>query len=55
MTDAEQIKKLEKQVKRLRERLIEKMAREREMLIQNGSTPAYITKIQKKDEAALAE
>lgn len=55
MTDQETIKKLEKQVKRLKKRLREKMAYESEMLVQLGSTPAYIEKIRRKDEAALAE
>ena len=55
MTDAETIKKLEKQVKRLRKRLLEKQAYESEMLIQTGATPQYIEKIWRKDEAALRE
>ena len=48
-------KKLEKQVKRLRKRLIEKQAYEAEMLIQTGCTPAYLENIRKKDEVALRE
>ncbi len=55
MTDQETIKKLERQVKRLRKRLLEKIAYEREMLVQLGSTPAYIANIQRKDELALKE
>jgi hypothetical protein len=55
MTDQEQIKSLKKQVARLRKRLIEKQAYEAEMLVQTGATPAYIAKIQRKDEAALRE
>lgn len=55
MTDQEIIKKLERQVKRLRKRLIEKQAYETEMLIQTGCTPAYLEKIRRKDEAALRE
>ena len=55
MTDQETIKKLERQVKRLRKRLLEKIAYEREMLIQTGATPQYIANIQRKDEAALRE
>lgn len=51
----ELVKKLERQVKRLRKRLLEKQKYEREMLIQLGSTPSYIENIRKKDEAALAE
>ena len=49
------IKQLEKQVKRLRKRLIEKQAYESEMLIQTGCTPAYLENIRRKDEAALRE
>lgn len=55
MTDQETIKKLEKQIKRLRKRLLEKQRYEREMLIQCGSTPAYIENIKRKDELALRE
>jgi hypothetical protein len=56
MTEQEtRIKQLEKQIKRLRKRLIEKQAYEQEMLIQTGATPQYIEKIRRKDEAALKE
>jgi hypothetical protein len=55
MTDQDTIKKLTKQVARLRKRLIEKQAYEAEMLIQTGCTPAYLEKIRRKDEAALRE
>lgn len=55
MTDQDTIKKLEKQVKRLRKRLIEKQRYEHEMLVQTGATPQYINAIRKKDEAALRE
>jgi hypothetical protein len=55
LTDQETIKKLEKQIKRLRKRLIEKQAYESEMLIQTGCTPAYLEKIRRKDELALRE
>lgn len=57
MTDLEtaQIKKLERQVKRLRKRLIEKQKYEAEMLLQTGATPAYIEKIRRKDEIAMKE
>lgn len=55
MTDQDTIKKLEKQVVRLRKRLIEKQKYEAEMLIQTGATPKYIESIRKKDEAALRE
>ena len=48
-------KKLEKQIKRLRKRLLEKQKYEAEMLIQTGATPQYIEKIRRKDEAALKE
>jgi cell division septum initiation protein DivIVA len=48
-------KKLEKQIKRLRKRLLEKQKYEAEMLIQTGATPQYIEKIRRKDEAALRE
>lgn len=51
----EETKKLERQVKRLRKRLLEKIAYEREMLIQTGATPQYIEQIRRKDEAALKE
>jgi len=55
MTDQDTIKKLEKQIKRLRKRLLEKQKYEHEMLIQLGSTPAYVENIRRKDEAALRE
>ena len=50
-----EIAKLEKQIKRLRKRLIAKQKYEHEMLVQCGSTPAYIEEIRRKDEAALRE
>lgn len=49
------IKNLQKQVKRLRKRLIEKMGYEKEMLVQSGWTPQLIEKVRRKDEAALKE
>ena len=52
---AEIIKSLKRQVKRLRKRLIEKQKYEHEMLVQCGSTPQYIETIRRKDEAALRE
>lgn len=52
---AELVKKLERQVKRLRKRLLEKQKYEHEMLIQTGATPAYIANIRSKDELALRE
>lgn len=55
MTDQDTIKKLERQVKRLRKRLLEKMKFEEGYLVASGSTPQLIEKIRKKDEAALAE
>ena len=51
----ETVRKMDKQIKRLRKRLIEKQKYEAEMLIQTGATPQYITAIRKKDEAALKE
>ena len=55
MIDSDRIKQLEKQVKRLRKRLQEKMKYETETLVQQGATPAWIEKIRKKDELALKE
>lgn len=55
MTDADTIKKLEKQVSKLRKRLLEKQKYEAEMLLQTGATPRYIESIRRKDEAALKE
>ncbi len=55
MTDQDTIKKLERQVKRLRKRLLEKQKYEHEMLVQCGSTPAFIENIRRKDELALRE
>lgn len=54
-SQGEEIKKLRRQVKRLRKRLLEKQKYESEMLIQTGATPQYIEAIRKKDEAALKE
>ena len=55
MTDQDTIKKLEKQVKRLRKRLIEKQRYEHEMLVQTGATGRYLETIRRKDAAALKE
>lgn len=49
------VRKMDKQIKRLRKRLLEKQKYEAEMLIQTGATPQYINAIRKKDEAALRE
>ena len=49
-----QIEKLEKQVARLKKRLETKKKYETETLIQLGSTPAYIAKIDQKDREALS-
>ena len=54
-SQGEEIKKLRRQIKRLRKRLLEKQKYESEMLIQTGATPQYIEAIRKKDEAALKE
>lgn len=54
-TSEETVRKMDKQIRRLRKRLKEKMAYESEMLIQTGATPQYIAAIRKKDEAALRE
>jgi hypothetical protein len=53
--EADTIKKLERQVKRLRKRLLEKQKYEAEMLINSCATPAYIENIRRKDELALRE
>ena len=59
MTEYERLllenKKLEKQVARLKKRLLEKQKYEAEMLVQTGATPRYIEQIRRKDEAALKE
>ena len=49
------IKQLEKQVVRLRKRLLEKMEYEQGYLVATSTTPQMIEKIRKKDEAALRE
>ena len=54
-SQGEEIKKLRRQIKRLRKRLLEKQKYESEMLIQTGATPQYIEAFRKKDEAALKE
>ena len=54
-SQGEEVKKLRRQLKRLRKRLLEKQKYESEMLIQTGATPQYIEAIRKKDEAALKE
>lgn len=55
MTDAETIAKLKEQRNRARKRLREKMRYERMMLINAGSTPQYISEIERKDKEALED
>jgi hypothetical protein len=50
-----EIKKLEKQVKKLRKRLIEKMKYEEGYLVATGTTPKMMESIRQKDEAALRD
>ena len=52
-TQQKTIEKLTRKVKRLEKRLLEKKKYETETLIQLGSTPQYIDKIDAKDRAAL--
>jgi hypothetical protein len=49
------IRSLEKQVKRLRKRLLAKKKYELGLLINSGCTPRYIAEIDEKDRAALKE
>lgn len=51
----ELVKKLERQVKRLRKRLLEKQKYEMGMLMNSGATPKFIENIKRKDELALRE
>ena len=55
MDKDETIKKLERKIKRLEKRLIEKKKFEREDLIQRGATPQFIEKIDAKDREALKD
>ncbi len=49
------IRKMDKQIKRLRKRLLEKIEYEAEMLKQTGATGKYLETIRRKDAAALKE
>lgn len=49
------VRKMDKQIKRLRVRLLEKIAYEHEMLVQTGATGKYMEAIKRKDAAALRE
>lgn len=49
------IRQLERQVAKLRKRLLEKQKYEAEMLIQTGATPKYIENIRRKDAKAMEE
>ena len=49
------VRKMDKQIKRLRKRLIEKQKYEHEMLVQTGATGKYMEAIKRKDAAALRE
>ena len=51
----ETIKKLNRQVNRLRKRLLKKIKFEQGYLINTGADPKEFEKIRKKDEAALRE
>ena len=62
MTDSEiiakqqkEIEKLQRKVKRLEKRLLEKKSYETEDLLQRGATSGFIAKIDAKDQAALRE
>ena len=62
MTDSEliakqqkTIEKLERKIKRLEKRLLEKKAFETEDLIQRGATGAFIARIDAKDQEALKD
>lgn len=51
----ELVKKLTKQVARLKKRLLEKQKYEMGMLLNSGATPKFIENIRRKDELALRE
>ena len=51
----ETFRKMDKQIKRLRKRLLEKIGYEAEMLLQTGATGKYLESIRRKDAAALRE
>ena len=55
MTDKETIDKLQKQVKRLKKRLLEKKKYELGMLINSGATPRFIAEIDEKDQKAMSD
>jgi hypothetical protein len=47
--------KLERKVRRLEKRLLEKKVFEKEDLIQRGATPRFIEKIDEKDREAMSD
>lgn len=51
----EKVRIMDKQIKRLRKRLLEKIKYEAEMLVQTGATGEYLKAIKRKDAAALKE
>lgn len=62
MTDSEiiakqqkEIEKLQRKVKKLEKRLLDKQFYETELLVNTGATPQHIVGIHKKDDAALAD